>query len=99
MLQRLKVYAKSPWTWFVLLVIIGVGLSAGAAQRGPTMLRVSDASVALAFSPERSCIPIMELDGHGALTGRVTCATEHQVRTFCEAALKDYEKRKVPPPQ
>jgi hypothetical protein len=93
MLEKFNVHARNPWTWFITLVIIGAGLSAGAVQKSQP-LRISEINGGL--SPDKSCIPMMEKDNNGTLTGRVSCASMEQVRAFCEAVLKE---GKAPPTQ
>jgi hypothetical protein len=88
--EKLKVHAKNPWTWFILLVIVGIGLSAGAAPR-TVPLRIAETPGA-SITPENSCIPLMERDTNGTLTGRVSCASLEQVRAFCEGVLKEGKK-------
>lgn len=92
MLQKLRCHVRNPWAWFAVLVIVGVCLSAGATQRKPALRVDSTPTTGIG---SRSCIPLMELAPDGSFTGRVTCATDEQVRVLCESALKDYEKKRT----
>jgi len=87
MLQKIKSHIRSPWMWFTVLIVLGVGLSAGLSQadRG-TSLRIADTPSTI--NANNSCIPMMERT-NGVLTGRVTCVTDLQLVEFCTEVLKE----------
>lgn len=91
MLNKIKEYSANPLAWFIMLVCLGVALTASASHKG-TLLRVTPGQV----SPHDGCIPIMEKAKDNTLTGRITCATEEQVLEFCHAMLQDYQKKGSP---
>ena len=86
MLPKITDFVKGPWAVAILLVGLGVLLSAGSASYSnaqPAVRVTSPASI----NTNNSCIPMMERV-HGTITGRISCASDAQVREFCVELLR-----------
>jgi hypothetical protein len=75
---------KNPWAWVAVLLVTGVGLSVAAATRSGEPVRAEETRT----NPEYSCIPVMETSSEGKPTGKISCASDEQVRTLCDAVKK-----------
>lgn len=70
--------------WFFALIGLGSALSAtNVAAEGKSVRAVSSPHI----TPDFGCIPIMEKSQNGELTGKMSCATDAQVREFCVGVL------------
>jgi hypothetical protein len=84
-MHKLLERAKSPWIWFFSLIGLGTALSASSVAAEGRSVRLVPSNQVL---PEVGCIPLVEKDASGNLTGKMACATEVQVREFCTAIVK-----------
>jgi hypothetical protein len=90
MTERFRSQMKNPWAWFATLLVVGVILSIVATSSG-TIVRVADAAP---LNPTQACIPLLERLSDGKLTGKMSCATDEQVKQICEHFTKDEKDKK-----